>query len=72
MPAAAFQLHALLHQVPLATQAWFLIVHFNHDFPSSALLKHTRQKFKVQPQVCLRHIEVLVAFIGDDEEKTGL
>lgn len=47
VPAAAFKIHALLHQVPLAPDTRLLRVNLDRDLPPRALLQNIRQEFEV-------------------------
>lgn len=72
VPAAAPQLHPLLHQVPPAAEARLLVVHLHRHFALAARLAAGRKQLEVEPEGGLHHAEVLVALVGDQEEQAGL
>lgn len=71
VPSAAFEIQALLHQVPLAPESRFLRVNLHRDLPPRAFLQNIRKKLEVQPQAGLGHIQVLVALVGDHKKQAG-
>lgn len=87
MPAAAFQIHPLLHQGPAArspstTTSWaslctagspsLLVVDLDSHLPPQAFLRTSGQHTEVEPEVRLGHVQVLVALVGDEEVETIL